>query len=121
MYPLVGPQYRVVERYRYAAPVKVATPQARRRDYLAAVTAMDASIGKMLDLPAGKGILDDTIVIFFADNGGAGGLFDLDEDIGESRDLSPEQPDVLEKVRRRYRHWVKEMEAAEPRGPFRDF
>ena len=231
MYPPVDPQYRVVERYRYAAPAKVATPQARRRDYLAAVTAMDASIGKMLDLPAGKGILDDTIVIFFADNGGgggaanaplrgrkadtweggirvpflirrpnggipagavngefltslevlpslaaaagaelpagvaldgfdwwpalrgeaasprqemfwqrknrigarvgkwkwvvmdggAGGLFDLDEDIGESRDLSPEQPDVLEKVRRRYRHWVKEMEAAEPRGPFRDF
>ena len=231
MYPPVETQYRTVERYRYAAPARTVTPEARRRDYRAAVTAMDASIGKMLDLLAEKGVLDDTIVIFFSDNGGGGGavnaplrgrkadtweggirvpflirwpnggvpagavnsefltslevlpslaaasgadppagvvidgfdwwpairgesaspreemfwqrrnrigarvgkwkwvvmddgeggLFDLDADIGESRDLSAEQPDTLDRVRRRYRNWLREMEAAEPRGPFRDF
>lgn len=52
---------------------------------------------------------------------GAGGLFDLDADIGESRDLSAERPDILDRVRRRYRNRLREMEAAEPRGPFRDF
>lgn len=52
---------------------------------------------------------------------GAGGLFDLDADIGESRDLSVERPDTLDRVRRRYRNRLREMEAAKPRGPFRDF
>ena len=49
------------------------------------------------------------------------GLFDLEADIGESHDLSAERPDMLEIVQGRYRNWVKEMDSAEPRGPFRDF
>ena len=49
-YPAVDPETREVARFRYASPAKVATREARQRDYRAAVTCMDASIGKMLDL-----------------------------------------------------------------------
>jgi len=73
MYPPVENEYRKVDNYRYASPAKVATREARRRDYLAAVTCMDAAIGKFLDRLEEKQILDDTIVIFFSDNGGGGG------------------------------------------------
>lgn len=230
MYPPVDPEYRTVDKYRYAAPAKVVTREARQRDYRAAVTCMDASIGRMLDVLQDKGILDNTIVIFLSDNGGgggadntplkgrksqtweggirvpclvrwpggqvpagavndafltsleivpslaaatgsplphvaldgfnwwdvicgkarsprremfwkrkdliaarvdnwkwvdmggeAGGLFDLSTDIGETQDLSSVRPDVLKMVKARYARWLAEMEAAEPRGPFRDF
>ncbi len=50
-----------------------------------------------------------------------GGLFDLSEDLAESNDLTKELPDVHERVRRAYRDWVKEMAAAEPRGPFKNY
>ncbi|MBI5396735.1 MAG: sulfatase-like hydrolase/transferase [Verrucomicrobia bacterium] len=50
-----------------------------------------------------------------------GGLFDLSADLGESRDLSAEKPDVLARVKGRFEAWRKEMDAAEPRGPFRDY
>ncbi|EMI21605.1 N-acetylgalactosamine 6-sulfate sulfatase (GALNS) [Rhodopirellula maiorica SM1] len=73
MYPLVEPETRVNQRYRYGNPATVATPAARQRDYRAAVTCMDAAIGKMLDALEQRQILDDTIVIFFSDNGGSGG------------------------------------------------
>ncbi|MCA9120788.1 MAG: sulfatase-like hydrolase/transferase [Planctomycetaceae bacterium] len=231
LYPTVEPEYREVSRFRYAEKAKVVTPEARIRDYRAAVTCMDASIGKMLDLLAKKKILDNTIVIFFSDNGGSGGadnaplrghksqtweggirvpclirwphgnvlagsvndefltslelfpsfaaatgatlpenvtldgynwwptvkgetksprkemfwkrkdligarvenwkwvdmggksggLFDLSADVGEATDLSERRPDVLKMVKSRYQNWLAEMEAAEPRGPFRDF
>jgi arylsulfatase A-like enzyme len=49
------------------------------------------------------------------------GLFDLASDPGESRDLSHEKPDELARVRARYAAWEAEMEASEPRGPFRDY
>ena len=49
------------------------------------------------------------------------GLFDLESDIGESKDLSREKPEVLEMVRGRFAAWKRAMEAAEPRGPFRDY
>ena len=231
MYPPLDKEYEEVERYRYGSPAKVVTREARQRDYRAAVTAMDASIGKMLDLLEEKEILDDTIVIFFSDNGGSGGadnsplhgnkattweggvrvpflirwpeggvpagevndeflttlelfpslaaatgtdlpadlvldgfdwwpvlldgaesprkemfwqrkdrigvrvgkwkwvdmegkeggLFDLEADIGETKDLSESEPEALRMVQQRYANWVSEMERAEPRGPFRDF
>ena len=50
-----------------------------------------------------------------------GGLFDLSQDIGERHDLSGERPEVLAMVRDRYQAWLRQMETAEPRGPFRDF
>ncbi|MBI1355004.1 MAG: sulfatase-like hydrolase/transferase [Acidobacteria bacterium] len=50
-----------------------------------------------------------------------GGLFDLSADIGEKHDLSAEKPDVLRMMQKRFWDWKAEMQAAEPRGPFRDF
>jgi arylsulfatase A-like enzyme len=50
-----------------------------------------------------------------------GGLFDLAADPGETRDLSKEQPEVLATLRARWQAWREEMDAAEPRGPFRDY
>lgn len=49
------------------------------------------------------------------------GLFDLSIDAGETNDLSRKRPEVLEMVKRRFVRWTETMEAAEPRGPFRDF
>jgi arylsulfatase A-like enzyme len=49
------------------------------------------------------------------------GLFDLSKDIGEKNDLSEEQPQVLASVKARFDEWKKQMAAAEPRRPFRDF
>ncbi len=50
-----------------------------------------------------------------------GGLFDLAADIGEKRDLSKEKPDVLKMMQGRWADWRREMDACEPRGPFRDY
>ncbi|MHC4996256.1 MAG: sulfatase-like hydrolase/transferase, partial [Planctomycetota bacterium] len=231
MYPKVDKVYDVVDGWRYIeGPTKVGTRQARARNYRAAVTCMDDAIGKMLDKLEARGILDDTIVVFFSDNGGAGGadntplrghkgdtwdggirvpclvrwpnggipagsvnsefltslelfpsfasatgaslpegvvldgfdwwatlrgekpsprkemfwqrkdtigvrvgdwkwvvmgasggLFNLKDDVGEKNDLSKKHPDVLKRLKARYKAWVAEMDAAEPRGPFRDF
>jgi arylsulfatase A-like enzyme len=49
------------------------------------------------------------------------GLFNLVNDIGEKHDLSAERADVLAKVKGRWEEWRKQMDAAEPRGPFRDY
>ena len=50
-----------------------------------------------------------------------GGLFDLSKDIGESKDLSRQFPKQLERLQAEYRTWIREMEKAEPRGPFRNY
>jgi arylsulfatase A-like enzyme len=49
------------------------------------------------------------------------GLYDLSTDLGEKHDLSKEKPDVLAMVKARFAAWRKEMDASEPRGPFRDY
>ena len=49
------------------------------------------------------------------------GLFDLASDPGETKDLSREKPDVVARVKSRWEAWRKEMDSAEPRGPFRDY
>ncbi|QDU60363.1 Arylsulfatase [Planctomycetes bacterium Pan216] len=49
------------------------------------------------------------------------GLFDLSNDIGEQHDLSTSHPEKLAELKQRFADWKKEMAAAEPRGPFRDF
>lgn len=237
MYPAVKEETRTVEKYRYVdryefgeGPVEVTTSEARRRDYRASVTCMDDSIGKMLTLLDEKGIADNTIVVFFSDNGGSGGadngplrgrksqmweggirvpclvrwpaggvpagavsdaflsslelvpsfaaatghdlpketvfdgfdwwpvlrgelpsprtamfwkrrgdkaarvgnwkwtvmngkegLFDLETDIGESNDLSDARPGKLKEMQDAFADWMTTMDAAEPRGPFRDF
>ena len=48
-------------------------------------------------------------------------LFDLASDVGETRDMAQEKPDVLARMRAEFAAWRKEMDAAEPRGPFRDY
>lgn len=71
LYPPVEQDYQPGKKYGEAA--EVPTAAKRYRDYRAAVSCMDASIGRMLDLLDAKGIADNTIVIFFSDNGGSGG------------------------------------------------
>ena len=202
---------------------------ARRLEFVGSITAMDAAIGRLLDLLDEYKITDNTIVIFFSDNGGGGaadnaplrgrkgqmfeggirvpcivrwpgkipagttsdefltsleifpmlcaatgalppkgvkldgfdmlpvlqgkkkssrqemfwqrrldkgarvghwkwvessrgnGLFDLRTDLSEKRDLSKEKPEVLKMMKARFANWKKEMKAAAPRGPFRDY
>ena len=49
-----------------------------------------------------------------------GGLFDLSADPGEKTDLSAAKPEVVDQLKERFAGWRKAMDAAEPRGPFRD-
>ncbi len=49
------------------------------------------------------------------------GLYDLSSDIGETKDLSAEMPEIARMMRGRFEAWRGEMDAAEPRGPFRDY
>lgn len=231
LYSPVANEYRTVEKFRYASPAEVLTGEAKVRNYRASVSCMDASIGKMLDLLDQKGIADNTIVIFFSDNGGSGGadntplrghkaqmweggirvpcivrwpggkipassvndefltsmelfpslskaagletpdelildgydwwptlrgesdspretmfwkrrdllgarigdwkwvdmggksggLFNLKYDIGEKNDLSKKNPEKLAELKAAFQTWLKKMDEAEPRGPFRDF
>jgi arylsulfatase A-like enzyme len=57
----------------------------------------------------------------WSDSAKARGLFDLTTDLGETKDLSNENPEMLAKVKARWEAWRKEMDATEPRGPFRDY
>ncbi|MHC4558399.1 MAG: sulfatase-like hydrolase/transferase [Planctomycetota bacterium] len=50
--------------------------RARRMRYMAAVTYMDEAIGQILKLLIEHGLEDNTIVIFFSDNGGSGSAAD---------------------------------------------
>ncbi len=53
-------------------PKDADTKKARRMRYMAAITYMDEAIGRMLDTLDELGLADNTIVIFFSDNGGSG-------------------------------------------------
>jgi hypothetical protein len=53
--------------------------------------------------------------------GKLGGLYDLSSDLSEEHDLSKEKPDVLAKIKARFEAWQKDMDASDPRGPFRDY
>ena len=57
----------------------------------------------------------------WVDSKAGGGLFDLSADPWEKQDLSAAKPDVLQMVKERWAAWRKEMDEAEPRGPFRDY
>jgi len=50
-----------------------------------------------------------------------GGLFDLANDLSEEHDLSEERPEVLKMMKAKFAAWRKEMDEAEPRGPFRNY
>ena len=49
------------------------------------------------------------------------GLYDLSSDLGETKDLSKEKPGKLAEMQARWVEWRKEMDATDPRGPFRDY
>lgn len=49
------------------------------------------------------------------------GLYHLKDDIGEQHDLSESRPEKLQELKAAFAAWQAEMEAADPRGPFRDF
>ena len=49
------------------------------------------------------------------------GLFDLSKDVGETKDLSGENPGKRKELKAAFARWEAEMKAAEPRGPFRDY
>jgi arylsulfatase A-like enzyme len=229
MYPDLYEQEGFVEGTSYGKPAMRPNKALRMTHYLGSVTAMDAAIGEVLDLLDESGLAENTLVIFFSDNGGSGGadnsplrggksrmfegglrvpcivrfpgripagavcdefltslevlptalaaagveppkgvvldgfdmmpalageaessrkemfwerrddraarvgnwkwvesaagsgLFDLSKDLGEKNDLSEAQPEMLAKVKARFENWKKEMELAEPRGPFRDY
>lgn len=229
MYPKLQAQLGTQERTRYGKTFTVPNRAARRLEFVGSITAMDAVIGKLLDLLDKYKIANNTLVIFFSDNGGGGaannkplrgakgqmfeggirvpcivrwpgkipastttdefltsleifpmlcsasgtalpenvkldgfdmlsvlqgikkstrremfwqrrndkgarvgnwkwvessrgtGLFDLRTDISEKRDLSKEKPDILKRVKARFADWTRQMKAAEPRGPFRDY
>ncbi len=57
----------------------------------------------------------------WVDAGRGGGLFDLSRDIGEQNDVSADNPETLADMKARFANWQQAMQAAEPRGPFRDF
>lgn len=57
----------------------------------------------------------------WVNHAGKEGLYNLATDLGEKRDLCAERPDMLKTVKDRYAAWWKEMQAAELRGPFRDY
>jgi arylsulfatase A-like enzyme len=57
----------------------------------------------------------------WVDSAAGSGLFDLSTDIAEQQDLSQQRPEVLRMVRERFQDWKRQMEQAEPRGPFRDY
>ena len=48
-------------------------------------------------------------------------LFDLSEDLGEQRNLISEEPELAAEMAQHFADWQTEMDAAEPRGPFRDY
>ena len=229
LYPALLSQAGTQTGTRYGNPATVLNRAARRLEFVGSITAMDAAIGRLLDLLDEYKITDNTIVIFFSDNGGGGaadnaplrgrkgqmfeggirvpcivrwpgkiptgttsnelltsleifpmlrtvtgatmpanvildgfdmlpvlqgkkkslrqemfwqrrldkgarvghwkwvessrgnGLFDLRTDLSEKRDLSIEKPEVLKMMKARFANWKKQMKAAEPRGPFRDY
>jgi len=48
-------------------------------------------------------------------------LFDLEDDIGEQNNLVKERPEKLKEMRAKWAGWKKEMDEAEPRGPFKNY
>ncbi len=75
MYPAVEPESRRPSKpHKYAVgEVRIATPEARQRDYRAAVTCMDDAIADVIRILEKQACYDNTIVIFMSDNGGGGG------------------------------------------------
>lgn len=57
----------------------------------------------------------------WVETGGAKGLYDLSKDRSEKTDVSAANPAIVTKLKDRFAEWKKEMDASEPRGPFKDY
>ena len=55
------------------------------------------------------------------DSAKGSGLYNLSTDLGEKHDLTKEKPEIAQMMRERFAAWQAEMDASEPRGPFRDY
>ncbi len=73
LYPKLQQQAGTSKATRYGEPAKVRNGASKRLEYVASITHMDAAIGDILALLQECKIADNTIVIFFSDNGGSGG------------------------------------------------
>ena len=81
MYPHLKDDYVIKRNLRYEyrenenspAEHRYPSKSKQRLEYLASITCMDEAIGEMLDLLDDYNIADNTIVIFFSDNGGSSG------------------------------------------------
>lgn len=49
------------------------------------------------------------------------GLYDLSTDLGEKTDLAKEKPEIAKMMAEKFAVWRRDMDATEPRGPFRDY
>ncbi len=67
----VPPEY-MHEHYGRYDPADANTKKAKRMRYMASVTYMDEAIGTLLDTLDRHELAENTIVIFFSDNGGSG-------------------------------------------------
>ncbi len=57
----------------------------------------------------------------WVESGKGRGLYDLGKDLGEKQDLSRDRPEVLRLMQEKFAAWRQEMDASEPRGPFRNY
>jgi arylsulfatase A-like enzyme len=48
-------------------------------------------------------------------------LFDLSADLSEKNDLASQRPEMVQMCQAKFAAWQRDMDAAPPRGPFRDF
>ncbi len=71
-YPDLYAEEDFVEGKRYGEPARIPNRALKTTHYRGSVTAMDAAIGQVLDLLDEYQLSDNTIVIFFSDNGGSG-------------------------------------------------
>jgi len=70
------PMDYLAKHYESYDPKDANTKDAKRLRYMGAVTYMDEAIGDILDTLDKNGLADNTIVIFFSDNGGSGSAAD---------------------------------------------
>lgn len=63
----------LVKGKRYNKEAMVPSKSKRRLEYAASITCMDETIGKVLDRLDQYKLTENTLVIFFSDNGGSGG------------------------------------------------
>jgi len=70
--PEIRGRVQATEEYLGLYPEGETKREQRRREYMAAVTQMDAAIGDVLDRLETYGVAERTIVIFLSDNGGSG-------------------------------------------------